>query len=348
MAKVNERIESERPGKKRRAPRNRTIVLTEGEKKRYAAKLMRLTAPATVDDVSNKIINQDFYDAARFLPSRFADLVFVDPPYNLTKDFNERTFRKKSIGEYSRWMEFWLKIVVGFMKPTATIYVCGDWRSSAAAQALCAKYFTVRNRITFEREKGRGAKRGWKNNSEDIWFCTLSDKYYFNAEAVKQRRRVIAPYRENGEPKDWLEDDEGNYRLTYPSNIWTDVTIPFWSMPENTPHPTQKPEKLLAKLILASSREGDVVFDPFAGVGTAAVVAKKLNRRFVVVEIDKEYCLYAQKRLDSAEVDGEIQGYRNGVFCDRNTGNAAQRRRDLRGKGARGTLTRDSVRRAST
>jgi site-specific DNA-methyltransferase (adenine-specific) len=238
--------------------------------------------------------------------------------------------------------------VAGLMKPAATIYVCGDWRSSAAAQSLCEKYFTVRNRITFEREKGRGAKRGWKNNAEDIWFCTLSDKYYFNAEAVKQRRRVVAPYREGGEPKDWREDGAGGYRLTYPSNIWTDVTIPFWSMRENTPHPTQKPEKLLAKIILASSREGDVIFDPFAGVGTTAVVAKKLKRRFVAVEIDREYCLYAQKRLASAAAGGEIQGYRDGVFWDRNAGHAARKRRGLSGKAARKTLSRDLTRRAST
>jgi site-specific DNA-methyltransferase (adenine-specific) len=348
MAVASAKRESERPGKKRRAPRNRTIVLTENEKKRYAPKLLRLSAPVTIDDVVNKIINQDFYDAAPFLPPQFADLVFVDPPYNLTKDFNDRTFKKRSVEEYSAWMESWLKVVAGLMKPAATIYVCGDWRSSAAAQSLCEKYFKVRNRITFEREKGRGAKRGWKNNAEDIWFCTLSDKYYFNPEAVKQRRRVVAPYREGGEPKDWREDGAGGYRLTYPSNIWTDVTIPFWSMRENTPHPTQKPEKLLAKIILASSREGDVIFDPFAGVGTTAVVAKKLKRRFVAVEIDREYCLYAQKRLASAAAGGEIQGYRDGVFWDRNAGHAARKRRGLSGKAARKTLSRDLTRRAST
>ena len=90
-------------------------------------------------------------------------------------------------------------------------------------------------------------------------------------------------------------------------------------MPENTPHPTQKPEKLLAKLILASSRKGDIVFDPFAGSGTAGVVAKKLERKFVMVEIDEEYCLYAQKRLQIAETDATIQGYAEGVFWERNT-----------------------------
>lgn len=217
------------------------------------------------------------------------------------------------------WIDSWLRKMIRLLKPTASIYVCGDWRSSTAIHLLCEKYLIVRNRITFEREKGRGAKKNWKNNSEDIWFCTLSNNFVFNAEAVKLKRRVIAPYRENGTPRDWTEEKWGKFRLTYPSNIWTDITIPFWSMPENTPHPTQKPEKLLAKIILASSGEGDVVFDPFAGVGTSGVVAKKLGRNFVMVEIDEEYCLYAAKRLQMAEKNLTIQGYSDRVFWERNT-----------------------------
>ncbi len=74
-------------------------------------------------------------------------------------------------------------------------------------------------------------------------------------------------------------------------------------MPENTEHPTQKPEKLLAKIILASSNEGDMVFDPFLGSGTTAAAAKKLGRKFCGVEIDEQYCLLAQKRIELAEKD---------------------------------------------
>ena len=103
------------------------------------------------------------------------------------------------------------------------------------------------------------------------------------------KRKVIAPYRtSDGEPKDWLEDENGSFRITYPSNIWNDISVPFWSMKENTDHPTQKPEKLIAILILASSNKGDVVLDPFMGSGTSAVTAKKLGRKFVGIEIDKK------------------------------------------------------------
>jgi len=90
-------------------------------------------------------------------------------------------------------------------------------------------------------------------------------------------------------------------------------------MPENTDHPTQKPEKLIAKLILASSNPGDFVFDPFLGSGTSAVVARKLGRSFCGVECNQEYCCWALKRLEMSSTSPEIQGYSNGVFWERNS-----------------------------
>ncbi|MBI5729537.1 MAG: site-specific DNA-methyltransferase, partial [Ignavibacteriales bacterium] len=165
-----------------------------------------------------------------------------------------------------------------------------------------------------------GAKKNWKNNSEDIWFCTNSNKYTFNTDTVKLNRKVLAPYRDsNGKPKDWSSLKNGDYRLTFPSNIWNDISVPFWSMDENTPHPTQKPEKLIAKLILASSNNGDLVFDPFLGSGTSSVVAKKLDRKFVGIELDRFFACIAEKRLEEAEKNKSIQGYEFGVFWERNT-----------------------------
>lgn len=310
------------------APRNKTISLSDEDKDLYKERLLCLEEPVQLNDILNGVINQDIHDILDYLPSEFVDLLFVDPPYNLTKSFKSTSFKETSIKEYREWMDSWLSRMRGLLKPTASIYICGDWRSSSAIHQLCERYFIIRNRITFEREKGRGAKTNWKNNSEDIWFCTMSDDYTFNVDDVKLKKSVIAPYRVDGEPKDWEETEEGDFRLTHPSNIWTDITIPFWSMEENTPHPTQKPEKLLAKIILASSNRGDVVFDPFAGVGTVGVVASKLRRKFVMVEVEEEYCLYGLKRLAMAEEDKSIQGYNEGVFWERNTkGNV--RRKDL-------------------
>lgn len=305
---------------KKFAPLNRTMTLSSDDEKKFTQDLLHLKKRTVVKEIENRIINQDLFEAINFLPDKFVDLLFLDPPYNLNKKFSQTNFRKKSLVDYEDWLESWFEKLIPLLRPEASVYFCSDWQTSISAFNVLNKYLKVRNRITWEREKGRGSTKNWKNCHEDIWFCTMSDSYYFNADAVKIKRKVLAPYRdENKKPKDWKSEREGNYRLTHPSNIWTDLTIPFWSMPENTEHPTQKPEKLLAKIILASSREGDFVFDPFCGVGTSVVVAKKLNRKFCGIEIEKKYALLALKRLNLAEKDKSIQGYADGVFWERNT-----------------------------
>ena len=296
------------------------MSLTDGDRLRYGPVLRHLDSATRLEDIRDCTICQDVFDALDLLPKHSFDLIFADPPYNLTKQFNNVTFKATDLDEYQAWLASWLPRMPEILKPTGSIYVCGDWRSSSAIQRVLKKHFIVRNRITWEREKGRGAASNWKNNSEDIWFATVSEDYVFNVDAVKIKRRVIAPYTDpRGEPKDWRETEEGRYRITHPSNIWTDLTVPFWSMPENTDHPTQKPEKLLARIILASSRAGDVVFDPFLGSGTTSVVAKKLDRHYVGIEIDSDFCCMAEKRLEQAANDRGIQGYADGVFWERNT-----------------------------
>ncbi len=304
----------------KRSPRNRTINLNDEDISRLQKHLIKLKEPVSFDKIENKTLHQDIFEALEYLPDKFVDLVFVDPPYNLSKTFNLTSFKAMESKKYEEWLNSWVQKIIRLLKPNASFYICGDWKSSGAIFNVTKKYFQIKNRITFEREKGRGAKSNWKNCSEDIWFCTLSDDYHFDVDAVKIKRKVIAPYKdEEGKPKDW-EDNEGEkYRITHPSNIWTDITIPFWSMSENTDHPTQKPEKLVSKIILASSKPNDVVFDPFLGSGTTSVVARKLGRRYVGIEIDKLYCCLAEKRLENAQYDNTIQGYSDGVFWERNT-----------------------------
>ena len=280
---------------------------------------MRVDAAVAPEDLERRLVAGDIFQVAKYIPSEFVDLLILDPPYNMSRNFNGNPFMIKEKNEYQSWFLNVIDLLIPMMKPDATIYVCSDWKTSTLVYPILESKFHVRNRITWEREKGRGAKMNWKNNTEDIWFCTKSDKYYFDVEAVKLKRKVLAPYRVDGEPKDWRREKEGDYRLTHPSNIWTDLTIPFWSMPENTDHPTQKPEKLIAKMILASSRKGDFVFDPFLGSGTTAVVAEKLSRNWCGVEIDVEYLCWALKRIRTSWQDPTIQGYADGVFWERNS-----------------------------
>jgi site-specific DNA-methyltransferase (adenine-specific) len=303
-----------------KADRNKTIDTGLAEGCRYLERCISVNDYVkNIFSVLDKTILGDSFEILGYLPPESVDLIIIDPPYNLTKTFNKKTFSKKSQSEYEEYTHKWLNLAAPILKTDGSIYICCDWETSIIMGNILGDYFKIQNRITWQREKGRGAKANWKNGMEDIWFATKGDQYTFNLDAVKTRKKVVAPYRVNGKPKDWQESESGNYRDTHPSNFWDDITIPFWSMPENTAHPTQKPEKLIAKMILASSNENDIVLDPFLGSGTTSVVAKKLKRRYVGIEADKQYCLWAEQRLETADTDRDIQGYFNGVFWERNS-----------------------------
>lgn len=304
---------------KRKAERNKTIDFPLEEGMQYLNRCIRVDGRVSENDIRNQIIVGDTFQILPYLPRGFVDLLIVDPPYNLSKNYHGNTFSRRNEVEYREYTKSWLELVLPLLKPSASIYVCCDWRSSLVIGDVLQEYSIVRNRITWQREKGRGAKANWKNAMEDIWFSTISEQYNFQVDAVKVRRQVVAPYRKDGKPKDWEETTDGRFRNTYPSNFWDDITIPYWSMAENTAHPTQKPEKLIAKLILASSNPGDMILDPFSGAGTTAVTAKKLERNYVGIELNELYCAWTQKRLEVAEEDSGIQGYRDGVFWERNT-----------------------------
>lgn len=303
---------------KPRAGRNKTLTISESEAAELQSKL--LTAD-TIDDNSliDSVIRADMLEVIDRLPDHFADLIIIDPPYNLERNFGTQHFSKMQAERYEEYLRSWFGRVCRKLKADGTLYMCGDWHCSASMQRVMEEELTILNRITWQRDKGRGAKQNWKNVMEDIWFAVSDPKdYHFDIEAVKVKRKVRAPYTEGGKPKDWTQESDGRFRLTCPPNIWDDISIPFWSMAENTDHPTQKPEKLYAKLILASSEPGDIVFDPFMGSGTAPVVAKKLGRHYCGIELNEEYCLWALKRLQKADDDTSIQGYRDGVFWERN------------------------------
>ncbi|EQD47630.1 DNA methylase N-4/N-6 domain protein, partial [mine drainage metagenome] len=159
-------------------------------------------------------------------------------PYNLNKAFGTTQFKRTTFEKYTEWLEQWIPELARVLKPNGSVYICSDWQSSGPVERVLSEYLIIRNRITWEREKGRGAKANWKNSSEDIWFATKGSDYYFDVDSLKLLKRVIAPYRDgSGARKDWIAARTGNFRLTHPSNLWTDLTVPFWSMPENTDHP---------------------------------------------------------------------------------------------------------------
>lgn len=247
--------------KKERAGNNRTLTLKPEEIAPLKAKLVTASNIENTKDFANKTVNGDIFEMIKYIPDEFADLIIIDPPYNLTKNFNGMKFNSRSENSYDEYLATWFPEVCKKLKADGTLYMCGDWKCTSSLQRAIEKELTIINRITWQREKGRGAKSNWKNGMEDIWFAVKNpNNYYFDVEAVMMKRRV-----------------------------------------------------------LASSREGDIVFDPFLGSGTASVVAKKLNRKYCGIELNEEYSMWAEKRLEMADTDKTIQGYSDGVFWERNT-----------------------------
>ena len=150
--------------------RNKTIKTSIEEGRNYLERCLRITEP--VQDVSaiiNRTICGDTFVTLPFLPEKCVDLLIADPPYNLTKHYHGNTFSKKDASEYEIYTRKWVEAVYPLLKDNASMYVCCDWESSLIIGGVLSEFFTIRNRITWQREKGRGCSDNWKNGMEDIW-----------------------------------------------------------------------------------------------------------------------------------------------------------------------------------
>lgn len=295
---------------KEKSKLNKTIVITDEDRERLRP---LLSESPKIDTITCG----DMWEQLMKIPDGTVDLIIADPPYNLDKQFGNTKFSSMSEENYEKYLRTWMQRLTYKLKDNGTIYICCDWKCSSSIYKVMSECVDVINRITWDRAKGRGASKNWKNNTEDIWMGVMNkNDYTFNLDAVKVKKKVLTSYHNpDGSNRDWYVDENGEkYRMTCPSNIWTDITVPFWSMPENTEHPTQKPEKLIAKLILASSNPGDLVLDPFVGSGTTCVVAKKLGRHYMGIEKEEDYSILSLKRLEMASSDARIQGFDGECF----------------------------------
>src|SRR5437867_5734982 len=158
-----------------RAPRNRTVTLSQQERTRLTSALISALPEAPLMSPITGIVLGDCREWVKVLPSNHVDLLFLDPPYNLDKNFNGTRFSRQHVQDYSDWLEQIIVPLKRLLRRTASVYICGDWLTSLSIFQIASKHFVVRNRITWEREKGRGANANWKNSCEDIWFCTVSN-----------------------------------------------------------------------------------------------------------------------------------------------------------------------------
>lgn len=188
--------------KKQRAKNNRTLTLRDDEIESLRQKLLTENNITESTDIVNKTLNGDVLTMLKYIPDNFADLIIIDPPYNLTKNFNGMKFNSRSDDSYDEYLATWFPEVCKKLKPNGSLYMCGDWKCTSSLQRAIEKELTIINRITWQREKGRGAKSNWKNGMEDIWFAVKNpNNYYFDVESVMIKRKVIAPYKVNENQK---------------------------------------------------------------------------------------------------------------------------------------------------
>ena len=250
------------------------------------------------------IYHGDVIEVLRQIPNESIDLIFVDPPYNIGKDFAGRKDKWETDEAYLKWCYEWIDLCISKIKPNGSIYLMTSTQFMPYFDLYVRDKLTILSRIVWTYDSsGAQAKKFYGSMYEPILFC-VKDKnnYTFNSkdimvEAKSGSQRKLIDYRKNP-PQPYNSEK-------VPGNVWNFVRVRY-RMDEYENHPTQKPISLLERIIKASSNEGDVVLDPFSGTFTTCYVAKQLNRKFIGIEIQEEYLKIGLRRLGIAtEYKGE-------------------------------------------
>lgn len=232
------------------------------------------------------------------------DLVFADPPYNIKKaDWDYLGSQQ----EYVDWSESWIKEAVRILKPTGSLYICGFSEILADIKSPAMRLFNNCRWIVWHYKNKASLTNDWGRSHESILHFRKTKKHTFNVDDVR------TPYSEhtlkypthpqamtsqygNGKQHYWEPNPDG----AKPKDV-LEIPTTCNGMHEKTPHPTQKPEELLRKILLASSNKNDVIFDPFVGSGTTAVCAEQLKRKWLGCDLSGEYLDWAVNRLELVE-----------------------------------------------
>ncbi len=246
----------------------------------------------------------DALEILQDIPDESVDLIFVDPPYNIGKNFAGRRDKWETDEEYLLWCYQWIDLCINKLKSTGSFYVMTSTQFMPYFDIYIRKKMTILSRIIWYYDSsGVQAKNYYGSMYEPILFC-VKDKnnYTFNAdsilvEAKTGAKRKLIDYRKTP-PQPYNTEK-------VPGNVWDFARVRY-RMEEYENHPTQKPISLLERIIKASSNEGDVVLDPFSGTFTTCFVAQQLQRRYIGIEIQEEYFKIGLRRLELAsEYKGE-------------------------------------------
>lgn len=232
------------------------------------------------------------------------NLVFADPPYNIGKRFSTFHDRWESDEAYASWCKQWLDLCIKKLAPDGTLYVMTSTQAMSHLDLYLRSKLMILSRIVWTYDSsGVQAKKYFGSLYEPILHAVKDpDRYTFNADAVAVEARTGAVRRlvDYRKPTPTLYNSR-----KVPGNVWFFPRVRY-RMDEYEQHPSQKPEALLERIILASSNPGDLVLDPFAGTFTTGAVAKRLGRRFLGIERELDYVKIGLRRLRiKMELDGK-------------------------------------------
>lgn len=246
------------------------------------------------------------------------DLIFADPPYNIKKaDWD----KFESHVEYVEWSMAWIEQAHLKLKPKGTLYICGFSEILSDLKLPSMKYFKSIRWIIWHYKNKANLGNDWGRSHESLLHLRKGNKFTFNVDDVRipygehtlkypshpqaetsqygnggKRKDVWTPHPKGAKPKDVVTVPTEH--LVLPEDL-IEVPTTCNGSGESTPHPTQKPEELVRKFILASSNPNDLVIDPFLGSGTTAVVAEQLGRRWAGCDLNHEYINWAIDRVEN-------------------------------------------------
>lgn len=247
-----------------------------------------------MDQLVNKIFNEDVLIGIEKIPDGAIDLIVADPPYSLGKDYGNGSDKLKP-REYIEWSQKWIKAVIPKLKKDGSFYVFLSWQYSPEIFSFMKTKLNMVNEIIWDRRVPSmgGSVRKFSSVHDNIGFFVKTKKYYFNLDAVRipyDAETKKARTRSIFVGKKWLELG------CNPKDIWTHSRIHAQD-PEREDHPTQKPINIINRIIKASSRPGAIVLDPFMGSGTTAIACVETGRQYIGFELNRDYCKKINSRI---------------------------------------------------
>jgi DNA modification methylase len=233
--------------------------------------------------IEPKLILGNCIEVMSAWPSSHVDLIVADPPYNLGKEYGNGSDSQLR-ADYLKFTKAWLSQAVRVLKPNGSLYVFMGFRFISHLFLLLDEEFRLpfNSWICWNYTQGMGRTRGFSPRHDDILFFTKSDRYTFNLDSVRVPQKY---YR-----------SRNNMRGANPGDVW-EFSHVHYCQGNRTEHPTQKPEGLIERIVLASSNENDLVVDPFAGSGTTLRVCQQLSRQSVGIELSSDYVSLIKNRL---------------------------------------------------